>query len=60
MTDKELRHLSRKDLLEMMIEQEKENIRLREALAEAEEKLKNRDIKFRKAGSLAEASLMLN
>ena len=44
MTDQELKKLSRKDLLEMLIEQSKEMLELREKLNEAELSLRSREI----------------
>ena len=55
MTDKELRRLGRKELLEMLIEQGKENERLRAELEEEKAKEKFNTDKIEKAGSLAEA-----
>lgn len=60
MTDKELRRLSRVELLEMLLAQTEENERLRERLDEAEAALNDRRIEIERAGSLAEASLRLN
>lgn len=60
MTDKELRRLSRAELLEMLLAQTEENERLRERLEDAEKALEDRRIDIAKAGSLAEASLKLN
>lgn len=60
MTDSELRKLGRTDLLEMLLEQKKENDRLAAKVAELETQLENRQIKMEKAGTLAEASLLLN
>ena len=60
MTDRELRKLGRTDLLEMLLIQKKENDRLRQRLAELEEKLRERQIAVDQAGSIAEASLQLN
>lgn len=60
MTDKELRKLSRAELLEMLLIQTKEVERLREELEEAKSRLEDRRILLEKAGSIAEASLMLN
>ena len=60
MTDQELTKLSSKDLLEMLIEQSKEMLELREKLNEAELSLRSREIKIDEAGSLAEAALQLN
>ena len=60
MTDKELRKLSRTDLLEMLIEQSTKIRELEAKLSEAEADLKKRDIAIDNAGSIAEASLQLN
>ena len=60
MTDKELKRLSRTDLLNMMLNLSKENEALRRRLAEAEEKLNSREIAIEESGSLAEAALRLN
>lgn len=60
MTEKELRRLSRAELLEMLLAQTEENENLRQRLAQAEEALENRRIDIDRAGSLAEASLRLN
>ena len=60
MTEKELRRLSRAELLEMLISQSIELQNCREKLAEAEAALQNRSIAIDKAGSIAEASLMLS
>ena len=60
MTDKELRHLSRSELLEMLIAQTEENDRLKIKLEQAEAQLRDRKIAIDKAGSLAEAALSLN
>ena len=60
MTDKELRRLSRAELLEMLLAQTEENERLRKRLVEVERSLDDRRIEAARAGSLAEASLRLN
>lgn len=60
MTDKELRRLSRSELLEMLITQTEENQRLQSRLEAAEAQLSDRRIAVEKAGTLAEASLALN
>ena len=60
MTDKELRRLSRRELLEMLIEQEVENQRLRSELEAAKAEIENRAIVLDNAGSMAEASLRLS
>ena len=60
MTDKTLRKMSRRELMEMLLEQSKEVERLRAELEQAEQKLRSRQIALRDAGSIAEASLRLN
>lgn len=59
MTAKELKRLSRNDLLEMMLELSKENQQLREQLEKLQEQQNNRRITIENAGSLAEAALKL-
>lgn len=60
MTDKELRKLKRSELLEMLIEQQKELIEVKKQLEEARAQLESRDIAISRAGSIAEAALQLN
>ena len=60
MTNKELKKLSRAELLEMLIAQSKEVAALKEQLEKAEEQLNDRKIIIENAGSIAEASLQLN
>lgn len=60
MTDKELRKLRRGELLEMLLEQTKENERLKKQIAELEAKLNDREIILKESGSIAEAALKLN
>ena len=60
MTDKELRRLSRSELLEMLIAQTEENQKLQSRLEAAEAQLSDRRIAIDKAGTLAEASMALN
>lgn len=60
MKEKELKRLSRADLLEMLIDQSKELQEVREKLQQAEAELEKREIAISNAGSIAEASLMLN
>ena len=60
MTDKELKKLSRAELLEMLIAQSKKLSRVEEELAKAKEKLEKREIALSKSGTLAEAALKLN
>lgn len=60
MTDKELRRLSRAELLEMLLAQTEENRQLRERLRETEKALADRRITLEQAGTMAEAALKLN
>lgn len=60
MTDKELRKLSRTELLEMLVERSREVERLQEELKQVREQLTSRQIAVDRAGSIAEASLQLN
>lgn len=60
MTDKELRKLSRAELLEMLIAQSKEVALLKKQLQEANEKLEDKRIMIENSGSIAEAALHLN
>lgn len=60
MTDKELRGLSRRDLLELLVAREKENQQLRQELDDARAELNKRQIDVAKAGTMAEAALLLN
>lgn len=60
MTDKELRKLNRRELLEILLEQSREIDRLRTRLEQAERQISDRQIVLDEAGSIAEASLQLN
>lgn len=60
MTDKELRRLSRAELLQMLIAQVEENEKLRKSLEEAQAQLNKRQIAIENSGTLAEAALKLN
>ena len=60
MTDRDIRKLSRRDLLQMLIEQSQEVQALREKLAEAEKALEDKTIAIDNAGSIAEAALRLS
>lgn len=60
MTDKELRKLSRSELLEMLLIQSREVERLKSELEIANQKLENRKIILSESGSIAEAALKLN
>lgn len=60
MTDRELKKLSRAELLELLLEQLRENEQLRVQIDELRERLAQRELKIDQAGSIAEASLQLS
>lgn len=60
MTDRDLRRLSRAELLELLLEESRENERLRAKLRRANERLADKRIQLENAGSIAEAALRLN
>lgn len=60
MNEKELKKLSRTELLEMLLDLARENERLRSELDEANRIIEDRRIKIEKVGSIAEASLALS
>lgn len=60
MTDKQLKKLSRADLLELLLIQTKENERLRAELEQAHAQLEDRRLRVSKAGSIAKAALEIN
>lgn len=60
MTDKELRKLGRRELLEILLDQSREVARLQQELEEANEKLADRRIVLDNSGSIAEAALKLS
>lgn len=60
MTDKELKRLSRVELLEMLIALTEENEELKARLEQAQADLADRKIAISQAGTLAEAALRLN
>lgn len=60
MVDKELKRLSRANLLELLLEQSEQIEDLQAKLTEAEQKLQSKEIFLQEAGSIAEASLRLN
>ena len=60
MTDKELKRLSRTELLELLLEQTRERERLEQRLEEAERQLADRQIRLEKAGDIAHAALEIN
>ena len=60
MTEKELKKLSRADLLEMLIDQSEEMQQIQNKLSEAEAELNKRQIAIDEAGTIADAALQLN
>ena len=60
MTDRELRRLSRLDLLEILVKPSKEIDRLKAEIDELNKRLEDRDIVMSNSGSIAEASLKIN
>ncbi len=60
MNEKELRKLSRMDLLELLIMEGKKNRQLQEEIEKLKEELQNKQILIRESGSIAEAALKLN
>lgn len=60
MTDRQLRKQSRLSLLNMLLEQKKENEALLLQLQEARQQLENRQIHIDQCGTLAEAALKLS
>jgi hypothetical protein len=60
MTDKEMKRLSRAELLELLLIQTKETEFLEKKLEEAEAKLTDRQLQIEKAGDLAHAALAIN
>lgn len=57
---KDLRRLSRAELLEMLIAQTKEHDKTKAELAEAERQLSNKVLKIENAGSIAQAAMQMN
>lgn len=60
MTDKELRRLSRDDLVELLLAQSRTIDELRAQLAQAEGALNERTLQIESSGSIAEAALKVN
>ena len=60
MTEKDLKRLSRADLLEMLIDQSVDLNKIKKRLRNAENKLGVREIAIDEAGSIAEAALQIN
>ena len=60
MTDKELKRLSRAELLELLLMQTRESEHLKMQLEAARRELEDREIRIREAGNLADATLAVN
>ena len=60
MTENELKKLNRAELLELLLEQERENNRLRLEIRDLKGKLEDRTIKLVESGNIAEASLKIH
>lgn len=60
MTDKELRRLSRADLIDVIYELEKKNLDYQQQIQKLQEALDEKILKLSSAGSIAEAALKLN
>lgn len=60
MAGKDLRKLSKTELLELLVEQSRENLALRERLEKAEAELAEKRLKISESGSIAEAALKLS
>lgn len=60
MTDREMKKLSRTQLLEMLLMQTREVARLQEELRQAKLQLATRQLQIDEAGNIAEAALKLN
>lgn len=58
--NKELKRMSRKDLLEILVNQSKKIDELTDELEKTKKKLEDKSITIKESGSLAEASLKLN
>lgn len=60
MTEKDLKRLSRSELLELLLIQTKQTERLSQELEKTERLLADRNLKMEKAGDLAQAALAVN
>lgn len=60
MAEKDLRKLSKTELLELLVEQARENVSLRSRLEAAEAELEKRRLQIAECGSIAEAALKLS
>ncbi len=60
MDDRELKKLSRQDLLEMLVELSRENEKLKQQLDAANKELESKRIRLSEAGNIAEAAMRVN
>ncbi len=60
MTDRELKKLSRAELLELLLEARRENEQLKRKLEKAYAQLNDKRILIERAGSISQAALQLN
>ena len=60
MKQKELKRLTRAELLEMLLAQTQESERLRERLENAQAQLADRELKLSQSGDLAQAAMAVN
>ncbi len=60
MADKELRHMSRSELIEIIYAMEQQELGLRQEIEELQKKLDDRTVCIENSGSIAEASLSLS
>ena len=60
MTEKELKKLSRAELLELLLIQTRETERLQVQLEMAQQKIRDRNLQIREAGDLAQAVMAVN
>ena len=60
MTEKELQKLTRQDLLQLLLEAERENESLRREVAALRAEAEDKRLLLDKVGSIAEASLLIN
>ena len=60
MADKDLKRLSRTELLELLLQQTRERERLEQELEEVRRQLADRQIRLDKAGDIAHAALEIN
>ena len=60
MTDRELRRLSRMELIDIIYELQKQKEAADEKMEQLQEKLNQRELRITKAGSIAEAAMGLN